>query len=108
MSKENDEEPKQSREKPLRTPGHIAVREYLKEARQEAEITQEMLAKRLGWRQGDVSKVEIGERRLDIVELIQVAREVGFDPCDLVRAVDKAVPRSRRKRTRPRSRKQKP
>ncbi|MEO3430147.1 helix-turn-helix transcriptional regulator [Pelagibius sp. CAU 1746] len=98
MSKEKTEEIKQSRQKPLRTPGHIAVRKYLKEARQYAGITQESLAARLGWRQGDVSKVEIGERRLDVVELIQVAREVGFDPCDLVNAVDKAVPKSGKKR----------
>jgi transcriptional regulator with XRE-family HTH domain len=93
---------KQPREKPLRTPGHIAVRTYLRKARRDAAITQEDLAARLGWRQADVSKVEIGERRLDVVELVQVAGEVGFDPCDLIREVSKAMPRARKGRPRKR------
>ncbi len=41
----------------------------LREARQSAGVTQTALAEFLGFRQTDISKVERGDRRLDILEL---------------------------------------
>jgi len=41
----------------------------LKQARLEKSITQEMLAGRIGMSQSDISKVERGVRRLDVLEL---------------------------------------
>lgn len=49
-------------------------------ARTEAGLTQVALAERLGKPQSFVSKMERGERRLDIVELAIVARALGRDP----------------------------
>ena len=48
--------------------------QLLRELRQEAELTQTQVAERLDEPQSFVSKYEAGERRLDIVELLQVAR----------------------------------
>lgn len=59
----------------------------LRDARIQGGLTQEGLARRLGQRQQFVSKYEVGERRLDFVELIDIARELNLDPADLVRSI---------------------
>jgi transcriptional regulator with XRE-family HTH domain len=46
----------------------------LKQARVEAELTQVEVAKKLKRPQSFVSKIESGERRVDVVELIDLAR----------------------------------
>jgi transcriptional regulator with XRE-family HTH domain len=60
----------------------------LVQARKDAGITQAELGRRLGQRQTWVSKVELGERRLDVAEWIEVCRAVGVDPS---RVIDKAT-----------------
>jgi transcriptional regulator with XRE-family HTH domain len=50
------------------------------EARKEAGMTQVELGKRLGQRQTFVSKYELGERRLDVAEYVEVSRAIGVDP----------------------------
>jgi ribosome-binding protein aMBF1 (putative translation factor) len=56
-------------------------------ARKDAGISQAELAKRLDRPQSFVSKIESGERRIDVVEFLQVARHVGFDPCALMQGL---------------------
>lgn len=46
----------------------------LRKAREEAGLTQAQVAKELGRPQSFVSKMESGERRVDAVELVQLAR----------------------------------
>lgn len=52
----------------------------LVEARTESGLTQVALAKKVGWQQTDISKVERGERRLDVVEFLQFAKALEIDP----------------------------
>ena len=59
-------------------------------ARTEAGLTQEQLARRLQKPQSFVSKYERGERRLDVVEFVAVARAIGVDPCDIIKKIAKA------------------
>lgn len=53
-------------------------------ARRRAGLSQAQLAQRLNQRQQFVSKYEAGERRLDIIEFVDVARALGLDWAELL------------------------
>ena len=53
---------------------HKYIVEQLKKARQEAGLGQEQVAKLLGKTQSYVSKIESGQRRIDIVTLKEFAK----------------------------------
>lgn len=55
------------------------------EARKSAGLTQVEIASRLKQPQSYVSKYESGVRRLDVVEYMQVAKAIGFDPAELIK-----------------------
>lgn len=61
-------------------------------ARRASGLTQRALAERLGKPPSYVAKIEIGERRLDFVEFIAIARALGVDEVELMRCVAAAVP----------------
>ena len=56
------------------------LRSELKKARLEANILQKNLAKTLKKPQSYISKVESGERSLDIVEFVDYCEGLGLDP----------------------------
>lgn len=56
------------------------LRELLIEARKKAGLTQVELAQKLSRPQSFVSKYELGERRLDVVEFLEVAKALGAKP----------------------------
>jgi hypothetical protein len=47
------------------------------------------LAKKLGVYQSWVTHSESGQRRIDVVELIELGRIIGFDPAEVVRKLSK-------------------
>lgn len=55
-------------------------------------LSQEALAIRLDRHQQFVSRYETGERRLDVVEFADVARELGCDPTELVSGISDPQP----------------
>jgi len=59
---------------------HKAVGDALATARERAGLTQQELAKRLRKPQSFVSNYESGQRRIDVLELIRIAHELGVDP----------------------------
>jgi len=67
------------------TPTYARFRELLIEARESTGLTQAALAKKLKRPQSYVSKFERGERRLDVVEFLQVAEALRIDPFHLLR-----------------------
>lgn len=73
--------------KSLRTPEHQKLIELLTAARIKAGLTQQQLAKKLARPQSYVAKYEGGERRIDIVEFISIARALDFDAGRAVREV---------------------
>ena len=54
------------------------------EARKASGLTQQQVAKKLRCSQSFVSKYERGERRLDVVEFLEVARVIGCDPLSIL------------------------
>jgi transcriptional regulator with XRE-family HTH domain len=76
--------------KSLHTPEYAAFCALLIAARHKAGRTQHAVAKRLRRPQSFVAKYERGERRLDVVEFMQVARALEADPVRLLRALWKA------------------
>jgi transcriptional regulator with XRE-family HTH domain len=50
-------------------------------------LTQAALAKRLGEYQSFVARLESGQRRVDVVELIKLAQVLEFDPASVVRVI---------------------
>jgi len=59
--------------------------DLLIQARKEADLTQVEVASRLDRPQSFVSKYENGERRLDVVEFLDVAKAIDFDAVKLLR-----------------------
>ncbi len=53
--------------------------EMLIEARRSAGLTQAQVAKRLGRHQSFVSKYERAERRIDVIEFVELARVLNLD-----------------------------
>jgi hypothetical protein len=66
--------------KTLRSRGHQALIGMLVAAREKAGMTQRGLAARLRRPRSFVGRMEAGERRIDVIEFIEIARAVGADP----------------------------
>jgi transcriptional regulator with XRE-family HTH domain len=63
---------------------YAAFTDLLREERRKASLTQAKLAKKLRRPQSYVSKYERGDRRLDVIEFLEIARAVGFDPGEIL------------------------
>jgi transcriptional regulator with XRE-family HTH domain len=74
--------------KSIHSPQHQKLRELLIAARKKAKLTQAEVAESLGRPQSFVAKYEGGERRLDVIEFMLVARALGADPAKLMRTVE--------------------
>lgn len=64
-------------------------RTWLIEARKKKGLTQSDIATKLGKPQSYVSKYERGERRLDVVEFLEVARALGVEPYKILKELEK-------------------
>jgi DNA-binding XRE family transcriptional regulator len=58
-------------------------------ARKKRGITQQALADGLRRPQSYVSKIETGERRMDVIEFIHICAALALDPCKIIRATAK-------------------
>lgn len=55
------------------------------DARLEAGLTQSEVATRLGKPQSYVSKYESGERRVDVIEFLEICQAIGLQPEKLIK-----------------------
>lgn len=62
--------------------------DLLIEARSDAGMTQQQLADKLERPQSFVSKVENGDRRLDVIEFLEICRLLGADAPALLRQIE--------------------
>ncbi|WP_394707327.1 helix-turn-helix domain-containing protein [uncultured Celeribacter sp.] len=74
----------------LRSPGHLALMAALKQARLNAGLTQTELAGRLERPQSFVAKYENGERKVEVVEFVQIVRAIGCDGNAILRGIARA------------------
>ncbi|HZZ42845.1 MAG TPA: helix-turn-helix transcriptional regulator [Tepidisphaeraceae bacterium] len=84
---------------------HTAAQQELVRAivgmRKKAGLSQRGLAELLGREQNYLGRIETGQRRVDLVELVQICQACGADPNAeiprLVRQIAESVPRRRRR-----------
>ncbi len=75
-------------QKSLRTPRQILLQSLLVDARKAKGLTQAELADALGKPQSFVAKYERGERRLDVVEFVDVTSVLSVSAGDLLSVVE--------------------
>ncbi len=56
--------------------------EHIRSLREKAGMTQRNLAEALGREHGMVARIELGERRVDIIEAFDVFEALGADPAE--------------------------
>lgn len=78
--------------KSVHTRNYRLFLELLIKARKDAGVTQEQLAKRLNRPQSFVSKCENGERRVDVIELLQILQSIGVEPIGFIKRIVKSTP----------------
>ncbi len=70
------------------------VMEWLRQERNAARVTMQELSMVLGVSHTWVSKVETGERRLDVLEYVRLCRALKLDPAVGLRLADAAMTRA--------------
>jgi transcriptional regulator with XRE-family HTH domain len=76
--------------KQLRSARHKLLRELLVAARVGSNLTQRQLSIKLGRGNSFVWKFEAGERRLDVLEFIELAQHLGLKASTLIKKVEEA------------------
>jgi transcriptional regulator with XRE-family HTH domain len=86
-------------QKSLKSPEYARLIAMLVAVRHDAGVRQQKLAEKLGKPQSFVAKYEGGERRIDLVEFIAIARALDADPVMLFRefVAGEPGPKPRRK-----------
>ena len=74
--------------KAIREQMYTAFTTSLRDERKKAGLTQPKLAKKLRRPQSYVSKYERGDRRLDVIEFLEVARAIKFDPSEFLQRLE--------------------
>ncbi|MCL4765449.1 MAG: helix-turn-helix transcriptional regulator [Hyphomicrobiaceae bacterium] len=75
----------------LRSPRQTKLRKLLRDLREERGLTQADVAARLDKPQSFVAKYEGGERRLSVIEFIDVIRALGLEPVAALRRLIKIM-----------------
>ena len=69
----------------------VTLGQVLVFARERAGLKQSDVAAKLGLPASYLSKIENGSRRLDVIELLQIAEAIGADPAEIVRELQSAL-----------------
>lgn len=70
---------------------HDELIRFLIEKRGEAGLKQVELAERMKVYQSFIARLESGQRRVDVVELIKLGEVLGFDPAEIVGRLSKMI-----------------
>jgi transcriptional regulator with XRE-family HTH domain len=78
--------------KSLHSPTYEKLTELLVQARRKSGLTQQDVADALKTHQSYVAKVEGGERRIDVVEFMELAKVLGVVPSNLLKKLESTLP----------------
>ena len=73
---------------------HQILVEQLTAARKQSGLKQEELAALIGKNQSYISNIERGQRRVDVIEFVALARAMNADPIKMLAAMVSKLPRS--------------
>ncbi len=76
-------------QKTLRSPRHVRLVQLIVDKRKEAGLSQADLAEAIDRYQSVVAAIESGGRRIDVIEFLDLAETIGFDPHEILREVGK-------------------
>lgn len=82
--------------KSLRSHAHRVLIRELKSARRNAGVSQQEVADMLGVPQSFVAKVELGERRIDVVEFLRLVAVLNASWKDILKNVDTETGKKKR------------
>ncbi|RVD31747.1 helix-turn-helix transcriptional regulator [Mesorhizobium sp. M4B.F.Ca.ET.017.02.2.1] len=74
-------------QKTLRSPRHVRLVQLIVDKRKEAGLSQADLAKAIDRYQSVVAAIESGGRRIDVVEFLDLAETIDFDPHEVLSQV---------------------
>jgi transcriptional regulator with XRE-family HTH domain len=75
--------------KTLQSERHKALIELLVAKREAAGLTQSELAQQLGEYQSFVARLESGQRRVDVIEFLQISEILKIDPTRAIRSIQR-------------------
>jgi transcriptional regulator with XRE-family HTH domain len=84
-------------DKSIWTSEYAVLLELLREAREASRLTQVELAEKIGQSQSFVSKIEIGERRLDLIQLRSICLMLGTDLPTFVAQLEKRLGKKKKR-----------
>lgn len=70
--------------KSTNTPEYKTIIEKIVAARKAKGLSQAAVAQALGKHQSYIAKIEIGERRIDVIELMEIAKLIDLNVGDLI------------------------
>jgi transcriptional regulator with XRE-family HTH domain len=73
------------------TQSYTLFRNLLVQTRKDKKVTQVQLAQRLGKPQSFVTKYELGERRLDLIEFLEIASALNANPLSFINKLQKQM-----------------
>ncbi|MEJ6780939.1 helix-turn-helix domain-containing protein [Aminobacter sp. Piv2-1] len=85
-------------QKTLRSPRHVRLVQLIVDKRKEAGLSQADLAEAIDRYQSVVAAIESGGRRIDVIEFLDLAETIGFDPHEVLREVATIAPPQKRKK----------
>ncbi len=77
--------------KSVNNPNQLIFQNMIREARLNAGLTQAKLSDKLGKPQSYVAKYETGERRLDVIELLNILAVIGQNPTEFISRLQMAI-----------------
>jgi ribosome-binding protein aMBF1 (putative translation factor) len=77
--------------KTLGSARHKVLVDLIVTKREAAGLTQTQLAEKLGEYQSFVARLESGQRRIDVIEFLELSSILGFDPAKVIRSIQRKV-----------------